>query len=244
MRNIKLTIEYNGGEYSGWQRQPGRRTVQREIETAAEEITREKVVVHGSGRTDSGVHALGQVANFKTSSGLTASQLQKALNSCLPGDVAIAEVKEVPDSFHSQFSSKSKVYLYQILNREHRSAHLHGTTWNIKQQLNIESMKQASRCLIGSHDFKVFAHHDTKVRSTVRNVKKLNISRKKDIIDLEIEANGFLKRMVRMITGTLVQVGREKITPDDFRQILEDGERTKHVYTAPARGLFLKKVKY
>ncbi len=244
MRNIKLTIEYNGTAYSGWQRQPGRRTVQREIEDSIMEITREKTTVNGSGRTDSGVHALGQVANFQTSSGLTVRQFKKALNARLPSDIAVIEVREVPDDFHSQFSSKSKVYLYRILNRDYRSAHEHKRSWNVRQELDTESMKQASQCLIGRHDFKVFAHQDINVRSTVRTVKKLSISRKKDMISLEIEADGFLKRMVRMITGTLTQVGKERLTPDGFKQILADGKRNKYVYTAPAHGLFLKKVKY
>lgn len=244
MKNIKLIIEYNGTAYSGWQKQLRRRTVQGEIENSITEITKEKTIVNGSGRTDSGVHALGQVANFQTSSNLTTCQFKKALNSCLPNDVAVIEVKEVSDNFHSQFSSKSKIYLYKILNRDYKSAHEYEKSWNIKQKLNIESMKQASQCLIGQHDFKVFAHHDIKVKSTVRTVKKLSIRRKQDMISLEIEADGFLKRMVRMITGTLTQVGKERITPDSFKQILADGKRNKYVYTAPAHGLFLKKVKY
>ena len=244
MRNIKLTVEYDGTNFSGWQKQPRRKTVQQEIENAILSITKEKTVVYGSGRTDSGVHALGQVANFKTVSNLTVTQFQKALNTNLPEDISIANVKEAPDNFHSQFSSKSKLYLYSILNRDYRSAHMTGKSWQVNQLLDLQSMKLASEHLLGTHDFKVFAHSGITVKSTVRTVMKVKLSRKRDIINFEIEADGFLKRMVRMIIGTLVQVGKGRITPKDFKHILDSGKKTKFVYTAPPQGLYLKKVRY
>ena len=244
MKNIKLVVEYDGTNYSGWQKQPKRKTVQQEIENAVFKITGEKTVVYGSGRTDSGVHAMAQVANFKTGSALTATQFQKALNTSLPSDIAIINVKEVPGSFHSQFSSKSKLYLYKILNRDYRSALIGGKTWQVNQVLDLEKMKLASGHLLGTHDFKVFAHSGITVKSTVRTVKTARFSRKKDIIIFEIEADGFLKRMVRLIIGTLVQVGKGRINPKDFKKILDSGEKNKYVYTAPARGLYLKKVRY
>jgi len=244
MRNIKLTIEYDGTNYSGWQKQPRRKTVQQEIENAIFKITRERAVVFGSGRTDSGVHALGQVASFRTGSKLTVTQFQKGLNTNLPGDISITSVDDVPDKFHAQFSSKSKSYIYTILNRDFRSAHLRDKTWQVNQMLNLEKMRLASLHLLGKHDFKVFTHSGITVKSTVRTVKKVKLSRKKDIINFEIEADGFLKRMVRMIIGTLVQVGKERITPREFKSILDSSRKTKFVHTAPARGLCLKKVRY
>lgn len=244
MRNIKLILEYDGTNYCGWQKQLNRKTVQREIENAIYRITNEKTVVFGSGRTDSGVHALAQVANFKTKSNLTATQYQKALNTNLPDDISVINVKEVPDSFHSQFSSKSKIYLYTILNRDFRSAHMRGKTWQVNQMLNLQYMKLAADYILGTHDFKVFAHAGITVKSTVRTVKKVKLSKKKDIINFEIEADGFLKRMVRMIIGTLVQVGKGRITPGEYKKILDSGKKTKFVFTAPAQGLYLKKVRY
>ena len=244
MRNIKLIMEYDGTNYSGWQKQPKRKTVQKEIETAISKITKEKIVVFGSGRTDSGVHALGQVANFKTSSNLTVTQFQKALNTNLPDDISIINVKETLDNFHSQLSSKSKTYIYKILNRDYRSAHIRNKTWQVNQLLNLQNMRLASEHLIGKHDFKAFAHSGIKVKSTVRTIKKVKLSRKRNIINFEIEADGFLKRMVRMVIGTLVQVGKEKITPENFKNILDSGKKSKYVYTAPPQGLFLKKVRY
>ncbi|MGI9533345.1 MAG: tRNA pseudouridine(38-40) synthase TruA [Thermodesulfobacteriota bacterium] len=244
MRNIKIIIEYDGTNFCGWQKQPGRKTVQQEIETAIVKITREKTIVYGSGRTDSGVHALGQVANFKTNSDLTVNQLQKALNTNLPSDISIIKAKEVPDTFHSQFSSKSKIYLYTILNRDCRSAVIGDRTWQVSQILNLHNMKLASEFLLGTRDFQVFAHSGITVKSTVRTVRNIKLSKKKDIINFEIEADGFLKRMVRLIVGTLVQVGKEKITPKEFKKILDSSQKTKFVISAPPQGLFLKKVKY
>ena len=244
MRNIKILIEYDGTNFCGWQKQPGRKTVQQEIETAILKITREKTIVNGSGRTDSGVHALGQVANFKTESRLRVDQFQKALNTNLPSEISVIKASEVPESFHSQYSSKSKIYLYTILNRDCRSAIIGNRTWQVSQALNLDKMQLAAGYIPGTRDFKVFAHSGITVKSTVRTVMNIKLAKKKDIINFEIEANGFLKRMVRLIVGTLVQVGKEKITPRDFKKILDSGQKTKFVNSAPPQGLFLKKVKY
>lgn len=244
MRNIRLEIEYVGTNYNGWQKQPGKPTVQQIIEDTIFRITGEKTVINGSGRTDSGVHALAQVANFKTESNLAPSQFQKALNSFLPSDITISKVRDVPLKFHSQYDSRSKIYVYTVLNRDYPSAHLGYRTWLIKDTLDVELMKGASKYLLGTHDFKVFAHSAMTVKSTVRTITKINIRKKGTLIELEFEGNGFLKRMVRLITGTLVNVGRRNITPSDFKQILYKGRKTKYVYSAPAKGLTLKKVKY
>lgn len=244
MRNLKFIIEYEGTNYSGWQKQVQKNTVQQTVEDAILHITKEKAVLHGSGRTDSGVHALGQVANFKTNSGLSTTQFQKALNTVLPNDIAILGVEEAPLKFHSQYDSKSKIYVYKILNREYPSAHLRQKIWQVIPKLNVKKMKEASQTLLGTHDFKAFAHAGVTVKTTTRNVINVSLKKKKEIIEFEIEAEGFLKRMVRLIVGTLVQVGRERITPLDFKEILENGEKNKFVIPAPPHGLFLKKVIY
>ncbi len=245
MRNIKLTIEYDGTNYLGWQRQKRGPTIQETIEDAIEKITKNAVNLIGSGRTDSGVHALGQVANFKTSSGLPASQLQKALNSILPKDITIVKSEEVDMSFHAQYDAKSKVYAYIILYRACPSALERLRAWHVPFTLKLPEMTEASKALIGKHDFSAFGISTQSLRSTVREVLTLELSlRESDYLYLEIEATGFLKRMVRLVVGTLIQVGRDRITAEGVRRILESGERTKFVRAAPPWGLYLKEVKY
>jgi tRNA pseudouridine38-40 synthase len=245
MRNIKLTIEYDGTNYLGWQSQKRGTTIQEAIETAIEKITKNGVKLIGSGRTDSGVHALGQVANFKTSSGLPAYQLQKALNAILPKDISIVKCEEADVTFHSQFDAKSKIYAYVILYRPYPSALERLRAWHIPFALHLPKMTEASKALIGKHNFSAFGLSTHTLRSTVREVLKLEISlRENDNLYFEIEATGFLKRMVRLVVGTLIQVGRDRIPVDGVRRILESGERTKFVRAAPPWGLYLKEVKY
>lgn len=245
MRNIKLIIEYDGTNYFGWQRQPRETTIQEVLENALEKITGKRITIIGSGRTDSGVHALAQVANFKTESTMTPFQFQKALNSLLPKDIVIKEAENVDLNFNSQFSAKSKVYIYVILNRDYPSALERLRAWFISDRLHLSRMEEAARMVIGEHDFRAFALSKLNVKTTVRRVLGAELEEKSNgRIEFEIEASGFLKGMVRLIVGTLVQVGKGKITPENFREILESGEKTNFVITAPARGLFLKKTKY
>jgi tRNA pseudouridine38-40 synthase len=245
MRNIKLIIEYDGTNYLGWQRQPQGITIQEVLENTLEKITGEKITVIGSGRTDSGVHALAQVANFKTESAMTPDQFRKAFNSFLPKDIVVKKAEEVDLNFHAQFDSKSKVYLYRILNRDYPSALHRLRVWFIPDFLNLSQMEESARMLPGEHDFRAFALSKLNTKTTVRRVLNIDLKEKSNgRVEFEIESTGFLKGMVRLIVGTLVQVGKEKITPEDFRGILESGEKTNFVLTAPARGLFLKEVKY
>ncbi|MEW6146081.1 MAG: tRNA pseudouridine(38-40) synthase TruA [Thermodesulfobacteriota bacterium] len=244
MRNIKLTIEYDGSDYAGWQRQPSGPTIQETIETSLRTITGENIKLLGSGRTDSGVHALGQVASFRTETALSPSELQKGLNSLLPKDIVITDAEEAEPGFHAQLSAKSKTYTYKILNRPFPSAILRDRAWFIPYPLKARLMSEAAGALIGEHDFRAFAQSEATVKSTVRTVLGAGITKRKDMLEFSIEADGFMKRMVRLIVGTLVQVGKEKITPAQFREILESGEKTKFVHAAPARGLYLKEVKY
>ncbi|MEQ9618270.1 MAG: tRNA pseudouridine(38-40) synthase TruA [Deltaproteobacteria bacterium] len=243
-RNIKLVIEYEGTNYLGWQRQPHGLTIQEVIETSLERITEENIKVIGSGRTDSGVHALGQVANFKTRSRLSTEDFQKGLNSMLPKDIAIIQAGEADAEFHAQFSAKSKVYVYRILNRDFPSALLRKRAWFIPYPLDTKLMNEAVLMLKGEHDFRAFALTGAEVKSTVRTVQDAAIEMQNGLLEFRIEANGFLKRMVRLIVGTLVQVGKQKITPVQFRDILAAGEKMRYVYSAPPCGLYLKEVKY
>ncbi|MGH7885324.1 MAG: tRNA pseudouridine synthase A, partial [Thermodesulfobacteriota bacterium] len=171
--------------------------------------------------------------------------IQMALNSTLPKDISISLVKEMPPGFHAQYSCKSKIYQYNILNRIYPSALLRGKAWHIPFKLNIKMMKAAAVYLLGEHDFSVFSKSDRDVKNKVRTVINVGLKKtRKGIVEFEIEADGFLKRMVRLIMGTLVEVGKEKIEPHEFKEILNKGEKNKHVISAPPEGLFLKKVKY
>jgi len=245
MRNIKITIEYDGTNYLGWQKQPQGSTVQEKIEKALTNMTGEKINLLGSGRTDSGVHAFAQVANFETNSNIKSIEFQMGLNSSLPIDITISDAQEVDMDFHAQFSSKSKTYIYKIFNNDYPSALVRKRAWFMPLELDLDQMREAAEYLIGEHDFKAFAQSGIEVRTTVRNVLDLSLVQEgNNIILFSIEATGFLKRMVRLIIGTLVQVGKGKITPLDFAEILNSGEKTKFVYAAPPQGLYLKEVKY
>jgi len=245
MRNIKLVIEYEGTNYLGWQVQPKGSTIQGTIEEKLALLTGEPVHLIGSGRTDAGAHAFGQVAHFRTRSKMDVRTFQRALNSLLPPDIAIRKVKEVEESFHARKQSKSKVYEYRILNRNLRSVFHRGYAWHFPQKLDLEEMKKAARDLIGEHDFSSFRSTGTPTRTAVRRVIRAEWKRGRGgLIRFEIEANGFLKQMVRAVVGTLVEVGRGKISAEEFRKIIESKDRKKAGPTAPAHGLFLKEVKY
>jgi tRNA pseudouridine38-40 synthase len=245
MRNIKLLIEYDGTEYQGWQVQPKGPTIQGILEEKLRLLTGDPIRIFGSGRTDSGVHALGQVAHFKTKSPMDIHSMQRALNSLLPPDIVIQKIEEVHEGFHARKDSKSKVYEYRILNRNLRSAFQRGYIWHIPQKLNLTEMKKATQSLIGEHDFSAFRTVGSPTRTTVRRVIRAEWRRGRDgLIRFEIEANGFLKQMVRSIIGTLVEVGKGKMKDVELQRILESKDRKKAGPTAPAQGLFLKEVRY
>ncbi len=245
MRTLKLTIEYDGTEYQGWQVQPKGLTIQGVLEETLKKLTGEEVRLIGSGRTDAGVHALGQVAHFKTNSSMDLHSMEKALNSLLPKDIVIRAVEEVKGDFHARKNCKSKVYEYRILNRPLRSAFHHHYSWHIPQKLNLKEMKEATRYLIGEHDFSSFRSMGTPTRTATRKVIRAEWKREKEgLLRFEIEATGFLKQMVRAVVGTLVEVGRGRINSQEFRRIIDLKDRTMAGPTAPAHGLFLKEVKY
>ena len=251
MRNIKITIEYDGTNYSGWQiqqKRPGElgseKTIQGVIERVLGGILQEEIRITGAGRTDSGVHALGQVANFKTRSKMPMAVMQRALNALLPKDIVIVDIEEAKQDFNARFDAKTKLYRYQILNRNYSSAFDRLYQHYVPYRLDVNLMKRESRPLLGRHDFKSFQASDKKDRMSVRNIRLLSIRRDSNLIIIDIEADGFLYNMVRNIVGTLIEVGRGKLLPGSVKKILNAKDRTVAGPTAPAKGLCLVRVKY
>ena len=245
MRNIRLLIEYDGTNYQGWQVQKKGPTIQGLIEEMVSLLTGEVIHLIGSGRTDAGVHAFGQVAHFKTESQMDLASLKRALNSLLPSDIVIHKAEEVEQDFHARKQSKSKVYEYRILNRDFRSPFHRHYAWHIPQKLDLGEMKRAAEILVGERDFSSFRSTGSPTRTAVRKVIRTDWNKGRDgLIHFEIEASGFLKQMVRAIVGTLVEVGRGKLGVEEFQRILDAKDRRIAGPTAPAHGLFLKEVKY
>jgi tRNA pseudouridine38-40 synthase len=245
MRNIKLTIEYDGTAYHGWQIQPGLKTIQGLMRERIAQITQEKVNLMGAGRTDAGVHALAQVANFHTESTIDLLALQRGLNSLLPPDIVVKGTEEVEEGFHARFSARSKTYEYHILNQPYASAIWRDYAWFIHHELDISPMRRCGAVLIGSHDFSSFRASGDESRHSIREVIRLEIEQREGhLIVVAIEANAFLREMVRSIVGTLVDVGRGKTSFEEFEEIFQTRDRRRAGMTAPAHGLFLTEVKY
>jgi tRNA pseudouridine38-40 synthase len=246
-RNIRITIEYDGTNYCGWQvqsRNPSRISIQEVIERALRKILREKIKLIASGRTDAGVHARAQVVNFKTSSPVPVDKIQKALNGLLPNDISIHKAEIAPADFHSRFDAKSKNYRYTILNRRYPSALSRDTVYFCQYPLNVPLMRKESRVLLGRHNFKSFRLTEKKERDPVRTIKKISVRKAAGLIEIDIEANGFLYNMVRSIVGTLIEIGRGKFPPGSLKRILASKNRKLAGPTAPAKGLCLLKVSY
>ena len=245
MRNIKLTIEYDGKEFNGWQKQPNKLNIQGEIERAISSITQEEnIELIASGRTDAGVHSLGQVANFKTNSKLPIEKIAIAINSQVKKSIRIVGAEEVEERFHSRYNCKQKTYRYVINNSEYGSAVFRNFEYHMPIKLDVEKMKQAVVHFVGQHDFAAFKSSGTSSKSSVRTIYQAEVKRENDRIIIELTGNGFLYNMVRIISGTLVEVGLGKISPNDIPQIIENKDRTKAGKTLPPHGLFLVEVKY
>jgi tRNA pseudouridine38-40 synthase len=255
MRNIKLTIEYDGAGFNGWQTQRVKgqesrgkgkklKTIQEEIEKAARKLFGKRVVVIGAGRTDAGVHAKAQVANFRIDTNLPIDNIKNGLNSLLPRRISIVSVEEVPLKFHSQFDSREKLYRYTMLNRKVRSPLLERHSAFVPYDLNVSAMKKAAKYLIGKKDFKSFQATDKKERGSVKTIKKIEIVSRPPVIEIFIQADGFLYNMARNIAGTLIEVGRGRFTPEAVKHILDEKHRPSAGQTAPAKGLCLEKVYY
>ena len=245
MRNIKLVIEYDGKDFNGWQKQPTKLNIQGEIERAIMDITKEdSIELNASGRTDAGVHALGQVANFKTNSTMPVDKFPIAINNKVKKSIVIKSAEEVPERFHSRYNCKQKTYRYVINNSEYGSAIYRNQECHIPQKLDIDEMKKAIKHFEGEHDFKGFKASGTSSKNSVRKICKTKIDSEGDRIFIELTGSGFLYNMVRIISGTLVDVGLGKIKSDDIPEIILSGDRKRAGKTLPPQGLFLVKVEY
>lgn len=246
MRNIRLVIEYDGTAYCGWQRQANDVTIQQVLEEALRTMTREEgLFVIGSGRTDTGVHALGQVANFRTASQIPEDSFLRGLNSILPADIAVKEVAEVDASFHARYDAQSKGYFYQIWNHTVRSPLLLNYAWFVRTPLDLEGMAEAIAHIQGAHDFSSFCSSGDASRSHRRTVFSTRIEENhRGMVRVFIEADGFLRHMVRTIVGTLVEVGQGRRDAAEMPRLIACRDRTRAGPTAPPQGLFLKGVTY
>jgi tRNA pseudouridine38-40 synthase len=245
MRNLKLTVRYDGTEFSGWQTQPGFRTVQETLEAAIAAITREeRVRVNCSGRTDSGVHAYGQVVNFFTSTALTGPQLVKAINSQLPADVCVRDCEEMPQAFDANRDAIAKRYRYVIDDGRIPDPFLRRYAWQPRRNLNVDAMHRSAQVLRGRHDFHSFETDWPNRLTSIRTIADIIAVRSETAIHVEVEADGFLYNMVRAIVGTLYNVGRGYWSEDRVREILEGQDRQLAGPTAPAQGLFMLWVRY
>lgn len=244
MPSYLLLLEYDGTDFSGWQSQPKGRTVQEELETAARRILGCGVKMTASGRTDKGVHAVGQAVTFSLKEPVVPFRLQNALNAVLPRDISVAGIRQVPDGFNARYRAKKKIYEYRIWNRPFRSVWAQKYSWHIISPLNITAMRSAGRSLQGRHDFSAFAAAACGQENRIVSLKSITVSRRGGYIVLRFEADRFLYRMVRNITGTLVEAGKGRIAPGHLKEILNSGDRRQAGPTAPPQGLFLKKVVY
>ncbi len=248
MRTIKLTIEYDGTDFRGWQKQnQGERTVQGEIESALTQILQEPISITGAGRTDTGVHALGQVAHFKTRSDLAITKIPAACNANIGDDVVVLKADEIADDFHAQYSAREKRYRYTIIHRDVRPALERHRAWHIYGNLNFELMRSESQDFIGTHDFKSFQSLHSSNRGekdTFRTISELTLKKTDNTIVIEIQANGFLYKMVRNIVGLLVDIGLGRVEKDQIRTILAQKDRKSAGSTAQAAGLKLLEIYY
>jgi len=242
MRNIKLEIEYDGTNFCGWQIQSKVRTVQEELEAALNQLTREKIRVISAGRTDAGVHALGQVVNFKTKSLLPDRVFRLGLNGILPKDIRVINAEETEIKFNSRFSARSRNYKYYIATRQIAVGRQYA--WFYKKTLDLDKMQQACSLIVGSHDFKSFCQAGADVNHYLCHVKKADWQKENEKLIFNITANRFLHNMVRILVGTFVNIGIGAIEIDDFLHILEAKNRIDAGPTAPPHGLFLVKVFY
>ncbi len=244
MRNIKLTIEYDGKDFNGWQKQPTKLNIQGTIEQAIKQITGEDVELNASGRTDAGVHAIGQVANFKTNSQIPIEKFAIAINSRLKKSIVIKRAEEVDERFHSRLNCKKKTYRYIINNTPEGTAIYRNLETHIPQKLDVEKMKEAVKYFEGEHDFKAFKASGTSSKSSVRKIYEAIVYQVGDKIYIELTGNGFLYNMVRIIAGTLVDVGLGKIEPKKIPEIIQQKKRENAGKTLPPNGLYLLKVMY
>lgn len=244
MRNIKITITYDGTNYCGWQKQDDKKTVEGEIEKVLSKILKEEVDIKGSGRTDAGVHAYGQVANFKTNQKISTEDIKKACNTLLPKDIVILEAEEEDEVFDSRKSARAKHYKYIVNNVGIHDALNKDRKYNYKYTVDMENMKEAASYIIGEHNFTAFSSVGSSSKKVVQTIYRLDIVKEGEDIIIDIEGSGFLYKMVRTIVGTLLEVGSGKLKPEIVIEMLKTKDRTLGGKTAPAFGLYLVKVIY
>ncbi len=246
MRNIKLVLEYDGTNYHGWQSQrgTGKETVQDALQLAIKRLTAEDVKAVSSGRTDAGVHALGQTVNFLTSSAIPAGAWMPALNRVLPPDIRVISSEEAPGDFHARHSATGKTYRYLVLQRPAPSALHRDRAWHVGLPLKLASMRKAARHLIGRHDFSAFRASACNAKTPVRRLRSIDIRNRGEFVEITLEADAFLMHMARNIVGTLVETGLGRFTDDDVKHMLRSRDRTTAGRTAPAHGLYLVSVSY
>jgi tRNA pseudouridine38-40 synthase len=242
MRNIRLVIEYDGTNYCGWQRQENGRTIQGEVEKVLGSVLQEHIELLGAGRTDAGVHARGQVANFRTGSSLLPGDLYRALNGLLPEDIAVHRIEEVPPEFHARYSARERVYSYTISRRPTALTRLYA--WHVKCDVNVDAMRWAASSICGVHDFQAFCKAGANVNHHRCDVRTARWDSHDGILTFTIRADRFLHGMVRALVGTMVDVGRGYTDPGGFVRILECKDRSEAGQAAPAKGLVLEEVVY
>lgn len=244
MRNVKVVVGYDGTDYFGFQFQPEVPTIQRELERVLSVIVKERIGVYGSGRTDTGVHAAGQVISFRTDGTIPIEKLCIAMNSLLPVSIAAVEASEAEPGFHARYSAKSRLYSYDVLNRESPDALASRFSWHVRRPLDVRVMDESARSLLGIHDFSSFACADRDEGSPVRNLQEIAVSRVGEHVFVTMRANAFLRSMARIIVGTLVEVGLGMRPGSDIEKILDAADRRMAGKTAPAHGLCLREVQY
>lgn len=244
MYNYRMLIQYDGGRYRGWQRLgKGENTIQEKIESVLSELTGKKTEINGSSRTDAGVHALAQIANFKSDVYFTEAEVKSYLINYLPHDICVKEVTSVPENFHARYNAKGKTYLYKIWNQEYPNPFMRKYSMHVKYKLDINSMKNASEYFIGEHDFTAYSNAKTKKKSMVREIYSISINENGGLIEIKVSGNGFLYNMVRKIVGTLIAVGSGDATAESITQIIASKERCQSGI-ADACGLYLENVEY
>ncbi|MEX2493650.1 MAG: tRNA pseudouridine(38-40) synthase TruA [Nitrospirales bacterium] len=244
MATIKLTIEYEGTAYAGWQRQPQHLTIQAVLEDALFKVTQQHTPAVGAGRTDSGVHALGQVVSFRSDKSLVGAQWAPALNSYLPEDISVISSEQVEDDFHARFSAKGKMYEYRITSQSSRPALHRHRAWHFPHPLDSDAMQRAMSGFLGTHDFTSFRGQRSQTRNPICTMAHLSLHEESPSFTIRIEGDRFLKQMVRAIVGTLVEVGQHKRSPHTMQDILRAKDRRAAGRTAPPHGLYLVQVLY
>ncbi len=245
MRNIKMVLEYDGSKYQGWQKLGNtENTIQEKIEKTIKMIINEDITLIGSGRTDAGVHAKGQVANFKTNSEIELNDFLYYLNVYLPKDIRVKDMREASERFHARYNVKKKYYVYYVYNDTFQSPFYRKYSYHVPEKLNVENMNEASKLLIGTHDFRAFTSVKSKKKSTIKTIESIKINNSTPIISIEYTADGFLYNMVRILTGTLIEIGNGTRDVNSINALFDSKNRADAGFTAPAHGLFLEKVIY